>query len=138
MVAAGTGAFGETLYPCRAYHNGDIIPGKGDPVARACWVGHNGQEHEKRDNFEILTNPRNVGVQWVRKPSDGSFPGNAIPGGRSAEREPFYIGRCTIQTPDNHIATIPGKIHRSASDGLYIVYGGVEYVCADYDILVCQ
>jgi len=137
MVAAGNGIGGETLYPCRVYVNGDIIPGKGDPVARSCHVGYAGVEYEAKDNFEILTNPRNANVQWVRRQS-GSFPSNAIRGGRSAEREAFYIGRCTLQLTDGRTTTIPGKIHPSASSSMYVAFGGQEYQCADYDILVCQ
>jgi hypothetical protein len=138
LVYAGNGINGEGLYPCRAYYNGDIVVGKGDPNARTCHIGYGGIEHEIRDNFEILTNPRNANVQWRRRPDDGSFPGNAIRGGRSAEREAFYIGRCTLQMEDGRQTTIPGKIHRSAANGVYVAFGGLEYICTDYDILVCE
>jgi len=138
LVAAGSDVNGETLYPCRAYYNGDIIIGKGNPRDRVCHIGYGGVEHEIRENFEIITNPRHANLQWIRRPADGSFPGNAIRGGRTSEREAMYIGRCTLYLDDGRVTTIPGKIHRSASSGMYVVFGGREYVCYDFEILVCS
>lgn len=137
MVSGGTDINGDTLYPCRGYYNGDIIVGKGNPKAGSCHVGWGGLEHRLTENFEILTNPKNINLNWKKRPDNGSFPSNAIRGGRSAEREPFYIGRCTLQF-DGKLTTIIGKIHRSASTGLYVTYGGKEYICNNYDILVCD
>lgn len=137
-MSGGTDINGDTLYPCRGYYNGDIIIGKGNIKSRSCYVGYNGAEHKLTENFEILTNPKNVNINWKKLPDDGSFPSNAIRGGRSAEREPLYIGRCTVRF-DGKITTIIGKIHRSASKGVYITYGGKEYRCSyGYDILVCD
>lgn len=138
LVFAGIDVTGETLYPCRAYFNGDIIIGKGNPRARTCHVGYGGLEHVIHENFEILTNPERVLLEWRSRPVDGSFPTNAIPGGRTAEREALYIGRCTIQFEDGRQATIPGKIHRSASLGMYVVFEGREHICFDYEILQCS
>lgn len=134
LVFGGIDVTGETLYPCRAYYNGDIIVGKGNPRQRTCNVGYNGLEHVISENFEIITNPKNVNLFWVRY--DGSFPANAIRGGRSKEREAFYVGRCTLVF-EGRMTTIPGKIHRSASSGMYVVYGGIEHICYDFEILVC-
>lgn len=136
LVLGGIDVTGELLYPCRAYHNGDIIVGKSNPRSRTCNVGYGGLEHVIVENFEIITNPKNVNLHWIRRPDDGSFPENAIRGGRSGEREAFYIGRCTLVF-DGRTTTIPGKIHRSASTGMYVVFGGREYVCYDFEILVC-
>lgn len=111
--------------------------GKGNVKLKSCHVPYNGGEHKLSDNFEILTNPMSVNINWKRRPADGSFPANAIRGGRTAEREALYIGRCTLQF-DGKTTTIIGKIHRSASQGLYVPYGGSEYLCNDYDILVCD
>lgn len=136
LVSGGIDITGETLYPCRAYHNGDIIVGKGNPRSGTCYVGYGGLEHAISDDFEIITNPKNVNLNWIRRPEDGSFPENAIRGGRTSEREALYIGRCTLIF-DGRMTTIPGKIHRSASAGMYVVFGGREYVCYDFEILVC-
>lgn len=87
-----------------------------------------------QENFEIITNPKNVNLYWVKY--DGSFPENAIRGGRTKEREALYIGRCSLVF-EGRPTTIPGKIHRSASNGMYVVFGGIEYVCYDFEILVC-
>lgn len=137
LVIGGIDTNGQTLYPCRVYHNGDIIVGKGNPRSGTCSVGYGGYEHVKTEHFEIITNPQSANLYWTRRPDDGSFPANAIRGGRSAEREPFYIGRCTLVF-DGRSTTIPGKIHRSASSGMYVVFDGREYICYDYEILVCS
>lgn len=94
-------------------------------------------EHRLSENFEILTNPKKVNINWKKRPTNGSFPANAIRGGRTAEREPLYIGRCTMKF-DGKTTTIIGKIHRSASTDMFVAYGGLEYTCNDYDILVCD
>lgn len=137
MVSGGTDISGSTLYPCRGYYNGDIVVGKGNVKYHSCHVPYNGAEHKLTENFEILTNPKNVNINWKKRPTDESFPSNALRGGRTAEREPLYIGRCTLQF-DGKVTTLIGKIHRSASKGLYVSYGGGEYLCSDYDILVCD
>ncbi|XP_037032940.1 zinc metalloproteinase nas-8-like [Bradysia coprophila] len=136
LLFGGVDITGETLYPCRGYHNGDIIVGKGNPRSRVCYVGYGGLEHVIQENFEIITNPERANLFWIRRPADGSFPENAVRGGRTAEREPLYIGRCSLVF-DGRPTTIPGKIHRSASDGMFVVFGGREYVCYDFEILVC-
>lgn len=136
LVFGGIDVTGELLYPCRAYYNGDIISGKGNPRSRYCYVGYGGLEIPVYENFEILTNPRNANLHWIRRPADGTFPENAMRGGRTSEREPLYIGRCTLVF-EGRTTTIPGKIHRSASDSMYVTFGGREHVCHDFEILVC-
>lgn len=136
VVAAGRETNGETLSVCRAYVNGDIIPGKANTKSGQCWLPYGGGE-VKPSYFEILTNPKGANLRWIKKPSDGSFPSNAIPGGRSSEREAMYIGRCTVQIGSS-TTTVPGKIHRSASSNMYYAYGGQERQCSDYEILVCS
>lgn len=138
FIFGGVDVTGETLYPCRGYHNGDIIVGKGNPRQRVCYVGYGGLEHAIRDNFEILTNPQAGNFFWVRRPVDGSLPEYAVRGGRTAERETLYIGRCTL-TFDGRVTTIPGKIQYSASaTGMFVTFGGREYVCYDFEILACR
>lgn len=136
LVAGGKDA-DDILYPCRAYYNGDIIPGKGLLRTRSCYVGYNGKEYKFTDNFEMLTNPKKVNLNWKKRPDDGSFPTNAIRGGRTAGREPMFIGRCTL-TFNGKTTTMVGKICRSASTGMYVTYAGAEYICNSYDILVCD
>ncbi|KAJ6648309.1 Zinc metalloproteinase nas-7 [Pseudolycoriella hygida] len=139
LVVGGSDVNGELLYPCRGYHNGDIVVGRANLNERSCNVGYGGFEHVVRENFEIMTNPQDVNIHWIRRPEDGSFPENAIAGGRTAEREPLYIGRCTLtlEGAGRRSTTIPGKIHRSASTGMYVVFEGREFVCHDFEILVC-
>ncbi|CAG7723568.1 unnamed protein product [Allacma fusca] len=107
LVVAGRGLNDENLYPCRAYHNGDILPG--------------------------------ANLVWRQHPKGSPVPANAIRGGRTAERETLYIGRCTFTDQQRRkTMTIPGKYHPSASDRLYIPYGGGEYTCEPFELLVCQ
>ncbi|CAG7828238.1 unnamed protein product [Allacma fusca] len=138
LVVAGKGVIDEDLYPCRAYHNGDIVPGKGDSYG-SCFVPYNGAEYYKSSNFEVLSNPKGVNLVWRQHPKGSPVPANAIRGGRTAERETLYIGRCTFTDQKaKKTMTIPGKYHPSASDQLYIPYGGGEYKCEPFDLLVCQ
>lgn len=126
---------------CRTYHNGDIIIGKGRADSGECWVTYHGAEHSYRgQNVEFLTHPwdQNSQFSWIRKLSDGNIPFNAIRGGRSAEREPLYIGRCLFNVNSHTSILLPGKIQKSASNNLYVGFGGREYTCSDYEILVCQ
>ena len=123
---------GTNMYTCRAYHLGDIVPGRLDLTDKTCGVGWNGTGYAVKENFEILTNPDSVKLDWVKHTNE-TFPANAVRGGRSSEREPLYIGRCL-----HGDVKIPGKIHRSGSHDMYVVYNGKEYLCGNYEILVCQ
>ncbi|CAG7832488.1 unnamed protein product [Allacma fusca] len=137
LVVAGTGLNNENLYPCRAYHNGDILPGKGD--SGSCHVSYNGAEYTETSNFEVLSNPKGANLVWRQYTKGSPIPDNAIQGGRTAERETLYIGRCTF-TDQNQRKTmiVPGKYHPSASDKLYIPYGGGEFQCEPFELLVCS
>ncbi|ODM59418.1 Zinc metalloproteinase nas-4 [Orchesella cincta] len=58
LVPIGEEANGDTLYSCRAYHQGDIVPGKYHAGRRECHVSHGGGEHSKTGaHIEVLTAP---------------------------------------------------------------------------------
>jgi hypothetical protein len=49
-----------------------------------CHVSFGGGEHSKMDDIEVLTSPNGANLVWT---VSNSLPGNAIPGGRSNERQ---------------------------------------------------
>uniref|UniRef100_T1PIQ3 Uncharacterized protein n=1 Tax=Musca domestica TaxID=7370 RepID=T1PIQ3_MUSDO len=124
-VHAGQDSDMSTIYVCRAFHNGDFIPGKAIPGRSSAYISYQGQEIHKT-NFEIL-----VGQHYIWVPAiDGYAPG-AVEGGRTSSGEILYIGRAHY-----HGSLTCGKIHRSHGC-LYIPYGGREIrIDGGYEILV--
>ena len=125
---------GEPFYVCRAYVNGDIVVGKALLSIRTCWLPFHNGEHRETTNVEVLTNPNSANFKWVSNVN--GLPPQAIKGGRTADREDLYIGRCTL-TINGRTMTIPGKIHWTASRNMYVSYELREYQCENYDVLVC-
>ncbi|CAL8118412.1 unnamed protein product [Orchesella dallaii] len=134
LVPIGEEPNGDTLYSCRAYHQGDIVPGKYHAGRRECHVSHGGGEHSKTgDHIEVLTSPNGANLMWART---NSLPGNAIRGGRTNERETLYVIRCEINAGGRNVF-MPGKYQPSA--GPYTSYGGQEIRCTGtIDFLICQ
>jgi len=131
-VQAGTDLNGDALYSCRAYHEGDILPGKYHPGRRECHVAWRGGEHSKTGaHIEVLTNPNGANFQWQQ---NNALPGNAVRGGRSNERETLYVIRCELSVNGQSIWT-PGKYQPSA--GPYTSFGGQELRCGNFQFLVC-
>jgi hypothetical protein len=130
---------GESTYSCRAYVNGDIIPGKA--IVRsgvwACWVGYNGREYGFGDAnvFEVLTNPSGANLFWMG--ARGSIPVNAIAGGRTVDAETYYFARCLVWGGTSPLV-VPGKVYQSQPNRMYYAYFGQELECTDFDFLVCS
>lgn len=122
LVSGGWDTSGATLYPCRGYFMGDIRVGKSIPSSNACWVPYGGAEHKLKANFEILANPKNVNINWQKRPADGSTPSNAIPGGRMATRDTLYIGRYT-KVFNGLTTTLIGTVYNKFC---YVSYGGSQ------------
>lgn len=116
---------GSPIYIGRAFHEGDNIPGKVLPAARAMYVSHNGLEIAKHQ-YEVLCGGS---VIWVPS-GHGSIPYNAVRGGSTASGEPLYIGRTHYQG-----SLTPGKVHPS-HNSLYIPFGGTEMPFPTYEILI--
>ncbi|XP_034234203.1 natterin-4-like isoform X2 [Thrips palmi] len=124
-VDAGNDVNGERLYVCRAFHEGDTIPGKLVASHRGAYVSRDGKEH-KKDYYEVLVGGR---VSWVRG-SNGQVPANALVAGRTVQGENLYVGRF------RHAGTMtPGKVHVSHRC-CYIPYGGNEVSATSYEVLV--
>ncbi|KAM7342823.1 uncharacterized protein ACRADG_010104 [Cochliomyia hominivorax] len=114
-----------TIYVCRSYHNGDLLPGKAIPGRSCAYVSYQGQEIQK-PNYELL-----VGDHYTWIPAVNGFAIGAVEGGRTACGEPLYVGRVHY----NGSLTC-GKIQRS-HNCLYIPFGGREIKIAHgYEILV--
>lgn len=79
------------------------------------------------DNFEVLSN--NGSFTWQHS-SNGSFPPNAVVGGRTANGETLYVGRAK----HGHL-TIPGKVHPS-HQCLYLACDWKEHMKKNYEVLV--
>ncbi|CAG0886304.1 unnamed protein product [Darwinula stevensoni] len=130
IVMGGMTADGETLYVARAEHNGDLLPGKLHPSHFVCYVAYNGKEHPK-ETYQVLVNPAKSNLDWVAA-SGGSVPAGALQGGRTAEGEALFIGRC--KHGDDLVC---GKVH--PSHGVcYISYAGKEHHYQDYEVLVVK
>ncbi|CAG0886306.1 unnamed protein product [Darwinula stevensoni] len=94
-VEGGMTADGEKLYVARTEHKGDLLPGKLHPSNSVCYVTYAGAEHHK-DTYHVLVNPAKSNLDWVAA-SGGSVPAGALQGGRTAEGEALFIGRCKHQ-----------------------------------------
>lgn len=135
LVPFGEEPYGDQLYSCRAYHHGDIIPGKYHAGRKECYVAWNGQEHSKTDSrIEVLTNPYNISLTWVTPQTNATIPVNAIRGGRSNERVPLYAISCQVVL-DGKTVWHPGKYHPSV--GAYTSFGGSEIKCDTYEFILC-
>uniref|UniRef100_A0A1B0D3A9 Uncharacterized protein n=1 Tax=Phlebotomus papatasi TaxID=29031 RepID=A0A1B0D3A9_PHLPP len=114
------------VYIARAFHEGDLLPGKFIPNRRVAYVSYKGKEHIKTEYIEVLNS---TSVSWVPS-SNGNVPYNAVMGGYTTEGEPLYVGRAVHDG-----LLIPGKIHPSR-ETLYIPYDGKELKFREYEVLI--
>jgi len=77
------------IYSCRAWHEGDHIPGKLVPTLGTAYVPYGGEEH-KKDTYEVLCGS---GFSWVPCNSQVNLPPNAFEAGKTANGEILYVGR---------------------------------------------
>lgn len=132
-VVVGPDPNGEIMYTCRAYHEGDIIPGKYNSVNGECHVPWRGGEHRKTgEHVEVLTNPSRENLVWQESEE---IPSTAIRGGRTNERETLYVVRCEAKVNGESV-WFPGKYQ--VSSGAYLSFGGVELRCGHFEYLVCD
>ncbi|XP_072933100.1 uncharacterized protein [Epargyreus clarus] len=117
---------GSPLWVIRAWHNGDLIPGKLSVRHNAASVMYSGKEIPVQ-NIEVLCS-KPESLRWVPA-SNGNVPPGAIPGGRTSSGETLYIGRARHQ-----LSITPGKVHPSHNT-CYISFGGAEVAHKIYDVL---
>lgn len=126
VVGGHEGWDGSPLWVIRAWHNGDLIPGKLSVRHSAASIMYDGKEISKQ-NIEVLcSSPESL--RWVPA-SNGNVPPGAIPGGRTTTGETLYVGRARYQ-----LSITPGKVHPS-HNSCYIGFGGQEVAHKMYDVL---
>ncbi|KAJ2940005.1 hypothetical protein O0L34_g14036 [Tuta absoluta] len=126
VVGGHEGWDGSQLWVIRAWHNGDLIPGKFSVRHNAASIMYDGKEIHVQ-NIEVLI-ARPESLKWVPA-SNGAVPPGAIAGGRTASGETLYVGRARYQ-----LSVTPGKVHPS-HNSCYIAFGGNEVAHKLYDVL---
>ncbi|KAM3956516.1 uncharacterized protein ACR2FA_009524 [Aphomia sociella] len=126
VVGGHEGWDGSPLWVIRAWHNGDLIPGKLSVRHNAASIMYDGKEVSVQ-NIEVLC-AKPDHLRWVPS-SNGSVPPGAIPGGRTASGETLYVGRARHQ-----LSVTPGKVHPS-HNSCYIGFAGAEVAHKVYDVL---
>ena len=126
VVGGHEGWDGSPLWVIRAWHNGDLIPGKLSVRHNSASIVYDGKEISVQ-NIEVLC-AKPDDLRWVPA-SNGNVPPGAIPGGRTASGETLYVGRARYQ-----LSVTPGKIHPS-HNSCYIAFAGQEVAHKMYDVL---
>ncbi|XP_045780238.1 uncharacterized protein LOC123877483 [Maniola jurtina] len=126
VIGGHEGWDGSPLWVIRAWHNGDLLPGKLSVRHNAASVMYNGKEIPVQKIDVLCAKPESL--RWVPA-SNGSVPPGAIPGGRTSTGETLYVGRARHQ-----LSVTPGKIHPSHGS-CYIGFGGAEVAHKMYDVL---
>ncbi|KAL7061204.1 hypothetical protein AAHC03_09105 [Spirometra sp. Aus1] len=120
------------IYVCRAWHDGEQIPGKYIPRLALAYIPYGGEEHHERD-CEVLCDTSCPGqsccYEWVSA-SGGEVPKRAIVAGMASDDQPLYIAKAPVA---NEIAA--GKVHAGHSCA-YMPYGDDEHSVDDYEVLV--
>lgn len=114
---------GRLLYLCHARYNKGLHPGK--VVDNSCHIGWGGKEVLIR-NYEVLTVPRSVRLNWVAT-SNGRTARGAVQGGDEKGR-PLYVCRAAYKG-----GLHPGKVVDASCD---ISWGGREVLIRNYEVLV--
>lgn len=128
---------GELLYVCRAYQNGDIIPGTGNINSGKCYVSIHQLEHV-HTNGEFLTKGKaGSRLAWSQKPSNNVIPSNAIAGGRSRLGETLYVARATVSS-GGRSSVVVGKVHAGRPDIAFLPFDGKEHEVYSFEFLVCN
>lgn len=126
VVGGYEGWDGSPLWVIRAWHSGDLIPGKMSIRHTAATVVYDGKEVPVQ-NIEVLCS-KPESLRWVPA-SSGTVPPGAIPGGHTASGETLYVGRARYQ-----LSVTPGKVHPS-HNSCYIGFAGNEVAHKMYDVL---
>lgn len=126
VVGGREGWDGSPLWVIRAWHNGDLLPGKLSVRHNSASVVYDSKEISVQ-NIEVLC-AKPDDLRWVPA-SNGNVPPGAIPGGRTASGETLYVGRAQHQ-----LSVTPGKIHPS-HNCCYISFAGHEVSHKMYDVL---
>ncbi|XP_023948408.1 uncharacterized protein LOC112053267 [Bicyclus anynana] len=126
VIGGHEGWDGSPLWVIRAWHNGDLIPGKLSVRHNAASIMFNGKEIPVQKIDVLCARPDSL--RWVPA-SNGSVPPGAINGGHTSSGETLYVGRARHQ-----LSVTPGKVHPS-HNCCYIGFGGAEVSHKMYDVL---
>lgn len=136
LLPAGNGVFGEQFYVCRAFQNGDLIPGTGNINSGYCYVAIHQKEYALT-NAEFLTKGKaGSRLIWAQKPSNNVIPSNAVAGGRSRIGETLYIARAPV-TSNGRVTIATGKVHAGRPDVAFMPIDGKEELVYSFEFLLC-
>ena len=125
-VAGGTDVTGELLFIGRAFHNGEMVPGKIVP-SQGCLIISDHSTVIRVTNFEYLVRPKKGELVWVSS-SNGQVPSNSIPAGDDG-RNSLFIGRAQYGG-----SLVIGKVH-PANQCCFLPYQNQEIVQQLYEVL---
>lgn len=119
---------GETAYPGRVRHNGEILIGTAVPSAGICYIAKDGNVAELKE-FEILTVDCGDPLIWENT-SGTNLSSKAVKSGRAKDQEILYVGR-HVEGENTYI----GWVHPTEGR-LHVNQEGGEKVFEDYELLV--
>uniref|UniRef100_A0A0X3NQ94 Natterin-4 n=1 Tax=Schistocephalus solidus TaxID=70667 RepID=A0A0X3NQ94_SCHSO len=120
------------VYVCRAWHEGEQIPGKYVPRYALAYVSYGGKEHQETE-CEVLCDTSCPGksccYEWVSA-SGGEVPKKAIVAGIASDGQPLYIAKALVGDE-----VCGGKVHNGHSCA-YMPYADDEHAVDKYEVLV--
>jgi hypothetical protein len=126
VIGGHEGWDGSQLWVIRAWHNGDLLPGKLSVRHNTASVMYEGKEVPVQ-NIEVLC-ARPESLRWLPA-SNGNVPPGGIAGGHTSSGETLYVGRARYQ-----LSITPGKVQPSHKC-CYIGFAGNEVSHKVYDVL---
>jgi hypothetical protein len=127
LAFGNDGSGGPTLYPCRAYVNGNAFQlGKTRSGLGACNIPYGGAELVQT-RYQVLTNALPLSVQAV---SSAAPPATALVGGYDSDGAPLYVCQAMYNG-----GLVPGKT-RSNWTNCDVSWGGGEHHVSSYNVLI--
>jgi len=128
----------KTLYFCRAFHEGNYIPGAFDLEDNTCHIAWNVHGYELKENFDLLMrgDASNSVLRWVRR---SIVPSNVVEGGVTKDREPLYLIRCHFRSNRLRFAYLLGRYQPSV--GPFTGYSLRQLRCGQsqpFEFLTCS
>lgn len=126
-IVAGSAEDGAELHIARASLELELAVGKVHIGHEYAYIPYY-EEEVHQDEYEVLSNPGCVELEWVSA-SCGEVPVGAVEGGTCEEGQPIYVARCPHE---NDI--VPGKVVPRC-EVIFIPWGGEEISYSEYEIL---
>jgi len=128
---------GTTLYVCRAYYNGNNIPGKYHPERKSCHFSWEGREYSQISSFQLLRwkSTGNLTLTWVKQVV--GIPKGVVEGGRHVLGDKLHMARCRVKGDGDEYAWIPGR-YDTRLGAAFTGFNAEELGCNDtYEFLTC-